>query len=147
MQTGQTHHKGILTGLAIFFSNLTINCQMFLCTAVEMVISEMTTLQQNEGDGAECSVWRMLSRLRHMLCDECVCKNDITLSVLFPCCFECNLIFLHNKLLQGNSTQLLKTQSLIAVSQSYIHSPQGKKSIVVTPSIVRKNSHLVHRWL
>lgn len=56
MQTGQTHHKGILTGLAIFFSNLTINCQMFLCTAVEMVISEMTTLQQNEGDGAECSV-------------------------------------------------------------------------------------------
>lgn len=104
----------------------------------------MATFQQKEGEGAEHSVWRTLSRLRYILCDEYICKNNITLSVLFPCCLESNLIFLNSNLQQGNSTQFLKTQLLISESQSCINNPNGKKSIAGSPSIVMKKSRLVH---
>lgn len=102
----------------------------------------MATFQQKEGEGAEHSVWRTLSRLRYILCDEYICKNNITLSVL--CCLGSNLIFLNSNLQQGNSTQFLKTQLLISESQSCINNPNGKKSIAGSPPIVMKNSRLVH---
>lgn len=101
----------------------------------------MTTFHQEE-DGAKYSVWRASSRLRYILCDECICKNNITLSLLFPCCLESNLIFLNGNLQQSHSTHFLKTQFLL--SQNCINNPNGKKSIAGSPSIVMKNSHLVH---